>query len=171
MPTEESGTASHGGRPHARGEGSPAFLLAQVGAHAATKFAERLAPLGLTPAHAGSLRLIARSEGASQQALGTQLGVVPSRLVAIVDELEKKGLVERRDHPRDRRSYALYLTETGRQTMQAIGKVAREHQEELCAALNDGERAQLASLLQRIAAQQGLRSGVHPGFSRLKPQS
>jgi hypothetical protein len=47
----------------------------------------------------------------------------------------------------------------------------REHQDSLCAALNDQERAQLAPLLRRIAEDQGLRPGVHPGFSRARPSS
>ena len=75
---------------------SPAFLLAQIGAHAAAKFAERLGPLGLTPAHVGSLRVIAASAGSSQQEIAEQLGMFPSRLVALVDELQDRCLVERR---------------------------------------------------------------------------
>jgi DNA-binding MarR family transcriptional regulator len=148
---------------------SPAFLIAQVGAYAAAKFAERMEAVGLTPAHAGILRLLQGSEGMSQQALGSELRVLPSRLVVLIDELEERGLVERRDHPTDRRSYALYLTDKGRETLKTIGRLAREHQEHLCAALNEKEREQLASLLRRIAEEQGLRPGVHPGFSRLRP--
>jgi DNA-binding MarR family transcriptional regulator len=155
--------------PPGRGLFSPAFLIAQVGAHAAAKFAERLEAIGVTPAHAGILRLLQGSEGLSQQALGTELRVLPSRLVVLIDELEERGLVERRDHPTDRRSYALHLTDKGLETLKTIGRVAREHQENLCAALNEKEREQLASLLRRIADDQGLRPGVHPGFSRLRP--
>ena len=65
-----------------------AFLLSQVGAHAAARFAERLGPMDLTPAHAGILRAIERADGLSQQALGERLGVFPSRLVGMLDELE-----------------------------------------------------------------------------------
>jgi len=152
-----------------RGASSPAFLLAQVGAHAAAKFAERLKGIGLVPAHAGILRVIDASEGLSQQALGAGLNVLPSRLVVLIDDLEHRGLVERRDHPGDRRSHALFLTTKGRDALKAIGRAAREHQAALCAALTDDERTQLAQLLRRIADQQGLRPGVHPGFSRLRP--
>ena len=106
----------------------------------------------------------------SQQALGTELRVLPSRLVALIDELEHHGWIERRDHQSDRRSYALYLTDAGRDLLKAVGQVVREHQMALCAALTDTERATLASLLHRIAEEQGLAPGVHPGFSRLKPQ-
>jgi DNA-binding MarR family transcriptional regulator len=84
-----------------------------------------------------------------------------------LDELEGRGLVERRDSPADRRSYALYLTAEGREALDQIGRVSREHQESLCAALDDAERAQLADFLKRIAAEQGLTPGVHPGYRRL----
>jgi DNA-binding MarR family transcriptional regulator len=160
-------------RAASRAATSPAFLLAQVGGHAAAKFAERLSVLGLTPPHAGILGTIDQSEGLSQQALCERLRVMPSRLVTLVDELEQRELVERRDKPDDRRTYALHLTENGRNVLKAIGRVAREHQEALCAALTGEEREQLGRLLRRIADQQGLTPGVHPGFSRLgrKPNS
>ena len=162
-----AGQDGPGGR---RGAGSPAFLLAQVGAHAAARFAERLGPLGLTPAHVGSLRIIAASEGASQQEVATRLGMFPSRLVALVDELQDRGLVKRVENARDRRIYSLVLTTEGRELLERIGRVAREHQESLLTSLTTDERDQLASLLRRIADQQGLQPGVHPGFARLRPQ-
>jgi DNA-binding MarR family transcriptional regulator len=73
-------------------------------------------------------------------------------------------MVERRDQPDDRRSYALHLTQQGQQALAAIGTIARQHQEALCAALSGPEREALASLLLRIAEEQGLRRGVHPGY-------
>ncbi len=145
---------------------SVAFLLSQVGAHASARFAERLEPLGLKPPHSGILFVIEQADGLSQQALGEKLGVFPSRLVAILDELEERGLVERRDNPADRRSYALYLTRSGRDALEQIRGVGRAHQDALCTALDEAEQAQLAGLLSRIAAEQGLTPGVHPGLRR-----
>src|SRR4249919_2525285 len=95
------------------GPGQVAFLLAQLGGLAAMRFAERLAPLGLIPAQAGLLRAVAAEPGRSQQALSAQLGLLPSRLVALVDELERDGLIERRRNPDDRRHHALHLTIAG----------------------------------------------------------
>jgi DNA-binding MarR family transcriptional regulator len=146
---------------------SLAFLLSQVGAHAAARFAERLEPLGLKAAHAGILRCIKQADGLSQQALGERLGMFPSRLVAVLDELEGLGLVERRDSPTDRRSYALYLTDAGREALERIGRIGQEHQDALCAALDESERAQLAGFLTRIVAEQGLTPGIHPGYRKL----
>jgi hypothetical protein len=55
-----------------------AFLLAQLGAHATTLFAERIAPLDLTPPQAGFLRLVAAEPGSSQQAIASRLGMTAS---------------------------------------------------------------------------------------------
>jgi DNA-binding MarR family transcriptional regulator len=144
-----------------------AFLLSQVGAHSSGRFAERLEPVGLKPAYAGILRVINQADGLSQQALGETLGMFPSRLVALIDELEERGLVERRSRPADRRSYALYLTKRGGEVLRLIEQIGLEHQEALCASLNESERVTLTKLLGRIAAEQGLTPGVHPGYRKL----
>jgi DNA-binding MarR family transcriptional regulator len=149
--------------------GEPAFLLAQLGAHGASQFAERLRVLGLAPADAGILRLLRVSSGLSQQELAGKLSIHPSRLVAILDNLEKRSLLERRPNPEDRRLYSLHLTKEGEEVLVRIGKVAREHQDALLATLSDEERAALGSLLLRIADQQGLTRGVHPGYRLAGP--
>jgi DNA-binding MarR family transcriptional regulator len=149
-----------------RGSSAPAFLLAQLGAHAASRFAETLGPIGLSPAHAGILRILDAAPAITQQALAGALGSPPSRLVALVDELEAKGLVERQANETDRRRYALHLTAKGKAALQTIGHLVREHQNALLAALSQDERQQLTALLMRIADQQGLRKGVHPGYSQ-----
>jgi DNA-binding MarR family transcriptional regulator len=149
------------------GKGQSAFLLAQLGAHAASQFAERLRVLGLTPADAGILRLLRVAAGPSQQELAAKLQIHPSRLVAILDNLEKQGAVERRPNPEDRRLYSLYLTKSGGEVLEKIGKVAREHQEAVLSALNVEEREELAGLLLKVADQQGLVRGVHPGYRRV----
>jgi DNA-binding MarR family transcriptional regulator len=144
-----------------------AFLLAQVGAQGARRFGERVAALGLTPADAGLLRKIAQDPGISQQALAEHLGVMPSRMVTLVDDLEGKGIVERRRSTEDRRNYELLLTDKGRQVLGEIGRIAMEHEESFCAALSKDERNQLIGLCQRIADDQGLTPGVHPGYRSL----
>jgi DNA-binding MarR family transcriptional regulator len=150
-------------RPGPRGA---AFLLAQVGAHAATRFAERISELGVIPADVGILRMIATQPGRSQQSLAAELRVVPSRVVALVDALERKGLVERRRNPLDRRNYALHLTVDGTDVMTEMRRIGSAHEDDICAALDDTQHAQLIGLLEAIAAQQGLTPRVHPGYGQ-----
>jgi DNA-binding MarR family transcriptional regulator len=118
----------------------------------------------LAPRDAGILRILNSTPAITQQRLAVTLGMVPSRLVVLVDEMEQRGLIERRENPDDRRRYALHITEKGRSTLETIGRIAREHSHALLAALSDDEQRQLAALLQRIADQQGLTRGVHPGY-------
>jgi DNA-binding MarR family transcriptional regulator len=144
-----------------------AFLLAQLGHHAAALFAEQMASLDLTPPHAGILRAIAAEPGRSQQALSAQLGLLPSRVVGYVDELEERGYVERRRNPDDRRLHALYLTASGRKLMTRIGELARQHDRRVTAGLDATERETLRGLLAAVAERQGLTPHVHPGYRTL----
>lgn len=144
-----------------------AFLLAQVGAHAAKQFAERLSAFKLAPPHAGILRRLSKAPGLSQRELATGLGMHASRLVAIVDEMESLGLVVREGNTDDRRTYSLQITPRGRERLTEVSTVSMQHNEAICASLSPGEREVLAGLLQRIADEQGLLRGVHPGFSSL----
>jgi DNA-binding MarR family transcriptional regulator len=143
-----------------------AFLLAQIGAFAATRFTERIKTLDLTPAHAGLLRLIAWRPGQSQQALAGALGTPPSRLVLIVDGLEERGLIERRRNPDDRRHHALYLTAAGTAFMGRLATVGSAHEDEICGGLDADERSLLHTLLERVATHHGMTRGVHPGYRR-----
>ena len=140
------------------------FLLVQLGTHRHRRVAERLAPLELQPRHFGMLSHLAVNEGQSQQALSSALGIHRSAVVALVDDLEHRGLAERRRDPGDRRAYTLYLTPAGRKLVAELQHVAEEDEAELLTGLNASERSQLISLLQRVAESQGLTAGVHPNL-------
>jgi len=144
-----------------------AFLVAQLGAYAAERFGERAAALDFTRPQAGLLRLISREPGLSQQAVARRLGTPPSRLVALVDGLEERGLIERRRNPGDRRNYALHPTPAGEQAMAALGRVSLEHEQAITAPLTQAERAHLSKLLGKLAAAHGLVPGIHPGYRNL----
>jgi DNA-binding MarR family transcriptional regulator len=144
-----------------------AFLVAQLGMHSATKFADRTREIGLAPPQVGILGVIARSPGQSQQAVATALGLLPSRLVGFVDTLEEQGLVERVRSRTDRRNYALELTDAGRRKLAEIGRVSRAHEQDIFGGLTDEQHAELIRMLQQVADEQGLAAGIHPGYRTL----
>jgi DNA-binding MarR family transcriptional regulator len=148
-----------------------AFLLVQVGLHAARQFAQELAPLGIEPRHVGMLTRLAANEGRAQQAIGELIGLNPTQMVFLVDELEGRGLVERRRNPADRRSYALYLTPAGRDMLATVRAVQAAHADRLAAALDAGERAELTTLLRRIADDQGISEQSLPGIPPRRAQA
>jgi DNA-binding MarR family transcriptional regulator len=142
-----------------------AFLLSQVGIHASKQFAERIAAVGLQPPLFRVLNLVDAAEGQSQQAIGQAVDVPASRMVALVDELEREGLVERRPHPSDRRIRALYLTDEGRDVLARGHKIAKQHEADLTRGMSAADRKLLTQLLQQLVAEQDLGDGVHPGLS------
>jgi DNA-binding MarR family transcriptional regulator len=142
-----------------------AFLLSQVGIHASRRFAERIAAVDLNPPLFRILNLIDAAEGQSQQAIGEGIQVPPSRMVALVDELEQRGLVERRPNPDDRRVRALYLTRKGRRSLVRGREIARAHEAELTEGMSGNDRDRLTKLLQKMVDQQAIGKGVHPGLS------
>jgi len=142
-----------------------AFLLSQVGIHASSRFAARLAEVDLQPALFRVLNLVDAAEGRSQQEIAKAVQAPPSRMVGFVDELEQRGLVERRADPEDRRVRALYLTPAGREALARAREVARQHEAELTEGLSGPERERLVALLRKVVDVQAIGKGVHPGFS------
>jgi len=144
------------------------FLLSQLGSHSAERFAERLRPLGIGPRHYGLLSHLAAADGQSQQQLADAMGIHRNQMVGLIDDLEGRGLVERRRYQSDRRAHAIHLTPAARDLLAKAQQAAGEHEAELLAALDEPERRQLIALLGRIAEHAGLPPGVHPGLRRTR---
>jgi DNA-binding MarR family transcriptional regulator len=138
--------------------------------YASRRFAQRLSTLDLQPPEFRVLNVVDAAEGLSQQAIAEAIQAPASRMVAIVDELERRGLVERRLHPTDRRIRALYLTGEGRQMLTRARKIAAEHEADLTRGMSEAESKRLIALLQRVVDEQQIGAGVHPGLSDQDPK-
>ena len=106
------------------------------------------------------MRHVAGSEGQTQQALGDALGIPKSRMVALVDDLEARGLVERRLRPDDRRARALHVTTEGARCLGEALEVAEAHEAYVRERLSPAEHHQLVQMLQRLTISEDLE--VHP---------
>jgi DNA-binding MarR family transcriptional regulator len=137
------------------------FTISSIGYAVSRLFRQTLAPLALEPREFALLRVVGAAEGMSQQAAGERLQIPPSRMVAFVDALEARMLLERRSNPHDRRTRTLYLTAEGRELLERAFVLAAELERQLCAQLSDAEREQLLDLLYRVGMQLGLAPGTH----------
>jgi len=142
---------------------SVGFLLSQLGHAVTRRFRSELEELSLEPRHFGLLRAIEAAKFLSQQALGEVLQIPASSVVALLDQLEGKGLVLRRLDPADRRVRLVELTEAGRAVLVRAIVVAISIETALCRGLEGDERESLIAHLQNVAANMGLTVGVHPG--------
>lgn len=137
------------------------FTISSTGYAVARRFRETLTPLTLEPREFALLRAVGAAEGQSQQAIGERLGIPASRMVAFVDALEARSLLERRQNPSDRRTHALFLTEDGRGLLERAFVLAVGLERHLCARLSAAEREQLLELLERVGLQLGVAPGEH----------
>jgi DNA-binding MarR family transcriptional regulator len=142
------------------------LLLSQLGTHAALAFGRKIGGFGISPPHLGMLRWIHANGGKNQRELASYLGVVPSRMVVLLDELETKGLVARARSLQDRRSQQLQLTRKGTQLLEKVERIATAHDADLGSSLTAPERETLIELCAKLAAHRGLTPDGHPGYGK-----
>jgi DNA-binding MarR family transcriptional regulator len=117
----------------------------------AAEFAGALEPLGIQPRDFGVLNLLDAHPGITQQELGAGALVDPSSMVALLDELEERGLAERRPHATDRRKRSIHLTPAGRRLLNRARGVAGQTVADLFAPLSAREVAELRRILRKVA--------------------
>jgi MarR family transcriptional regulator, lower aerobic nicotinate degradation pathway regulator len=128
----------------------PSRLLTQTAMHA-----DRLANQGLARAdarkwHYAVLASLQEFGPASQAALSRRTGIYRSDLVAVINELAARGLVDRAPDPADRRRNVITMTPQGRRHLRQLDKLVAAIQDELLAPLTPPERDQLVRLLTRL---------------------
>ena len=85
----------------------------------------RSASIGLTPALFALLNVLGAREGTIQQQLSSDMGIDPSAMVKLINELEDAGLAERRRRPGDRRAWEVSITPKGRRTLERARRSRR----------------------------------------------
>ena len=105
--------------------------------------------LGVSPGRFGLLALVEANPGVSQSRLAHAVGLDRSTMVAVLDQLEDRGLIERRAGP-DRRTNGLWLTREGKRLVAQLKRRITEHEARIAARLSARERAALLGLLRRL---------------------
>jgi DNA-binding MarR family transcriptional regulator len=111
-----------------------------------------LNPLGLRPTLLGALIIIDANPGSTQAEISTALGIRRPNYVALMDELESRGLAERFASVTDKRSNAVFLTTNGRKLLRKAMKVALAHENNLLAALDTSQKQTLMDLLRLVGS-------------------
>lgn len=115
-------------------------------------FRDQIGDNSLSTRTFSALCLVVNNPGITQSELARRLGIERSGLVAMVDELQRLGYVERKQVPTDRRVQALQPTRSGKQAAEiAFANVARG-EENVLSALTAEEQSQLRHLLEKIRA-------------------
>jgi DNA-binding MarR family transcriptional regulator len=111
--------------------------------------AEALESVGLTPPLFALLNVLGARRGAIQQEIGQLMGIDPSTMVSLIDQLESAGLAKRRTHPKDRRAREVSITPKGRRALERARGLAKRVEDDVLRGLSAAERGQLLTLLRR----------------------
>lgn len=133
-------------------EASTGYLLARVGSDSRRRWARTLAERDLTPHHYSALLALDQLGAMSQHQLSRMVGIDPRNAVAVIDQLEARGLLERNPDPTDRRRHAVTLAGAGQTLLSQLSQAAENAEEELLAPLTTKERRALHSLLTKLFA-------------------
>jgi len=113
-------------------------------------FAESVGEFDVTPGLFGVLVIIDANPGLKQSELARAAHLDRSTVVSIIDNLERRDLVERRPAQNDRRSNALFLTSAGKKLLKSLKQRVADHEERLVRHLSEDEQATLVTLLKKI---------------------
>ncbi|MFI7575316.1 MarR family winged helix-turn-helix transcriptional regulator [Micromonospora sp. NPDC049497] len=144
----------------ARWESLPSWLLAQTAHHAQRLVADGFSSVGARGYHYRLLATLKEFGPASQAALGRRSGIHLSDMVAAINELADRKLVERAPDPSDRRRNVISLTAAGGRHLRRLEKQLAECQDELLAPLSPEERQRLTELLARLLDHHNRRTGT-----------
>jgi len=129
------------------------FNLRMAQESAFQAFSRRSQEIGESPGRFATLTLIARNPGISQTELSHANGRDKSSLTPVVEDLVRRGLVERKRMRTDRRIYRLNLTGAGKKTLTQLTRCARRHERNLDAIIGERDRKRFVRILKKIAAE------------------
>ncbi|WP_371515552.1 MarR family winged helix-turn-helix transcriptional regulator [Kitasatospora sp. NBC_01300] len=143
------------------------YLLSRIGRTARGRLAEQLAERGLRLWDMAVLAALADFGPHAQRDLVQRLGIDPSDLAKVADQLAAAGYVERVRDPADRRRVSVSVTDAGRALLAELDARARAVQDEVLAPLDARERQLLHALLLRVhQGQQAQQAQQGPGERR-----
>ena len=129
---------------------STAFLLKKLGWSIKDASAAAFEEAGESPYHYSVLAVLEESPRETQATIADSLGYDRSWLVGLLDELEEKGLIERRRDPDDRRRHLVTLLPAGKQQLAELRTVSKRVEDEFLAPLDTEQRASLHALLLQL---------------------
>jgi DNA-binding MarR family transcriptional regulator len=100
--------------------------------------------------HYSVLAIIEANPGLAQAEVAEAVGIEPARLVRVLDELERRGWIQRMRSATDRRSHALYLTQDGEKAFAHIKNLTRQHETHVIERLGATKYESLMEMLKEI---------------------
>jgi len=132
------------------------FLLSKAYQRVWAIMREEIGTYDLTPPQFGLLAFLWQQDGLTQVELSEKGQIDRTTVGGVVDRLEKIGLVERRQHPQDRRAYKIHLTERGKELEGPLSECAAWTLAKFTKGLNEQEVSELRRMLNILREEGGV---------------
>jgi MarR family transcriptional regulator, lower aerobic nicotinate degradation pathway regulator len=143
---------------------STTFLLKRLGFAAKERGMEAYEAEDVHPYHFAILLALDEGGHETQGAIADALGYDRGQLVGLLDEIEERGLIERRRDPNDRRRHLVQMTADGKRKLRRLRTLARGLEDDFLEPLTEAERSELHALLFKLAEKH------EPGCAFAKPR-
>ena len=131
-------------------DGSFGFLVHDIARQMTSVMDKRLSKHGLTRSHWRAVLYIWRTPGISQTELSEILDVSRMGVTGLLDRMERKGLVLRKDDPNDRRMKRIYLTDSTQELIPMMTQLGGETMDDFLTGFSQKDRESLMNLLLRV---------------------
>ena len=138
---------------------SSGYLLARLGMRFKMQAVAAVEQAGYDAYHYSVLAMLDERDRETQVSIAAAIDLDPSRLVALLDGLQEKGLVARRRDPQDRRRYLVSITADGRREHRRLRRIIRKVEDEFLAPLDQDTRTIFHACLRQLAAHHDPRCG------------
>jgi len=129
---------------------TPGYLVRRLHQIVVSLCYEQWGDLAISPPQYAALMAVRAYPGIDQRGLSRAIAIDRSSIGAVGEQLERRGLIERRTGTRDKRNKALFLTEAGAALLRRAHPIAWDIQERLLQVLEKKERADFVRLLTKM---------------------
>lgn len=126
------------------------YNLRRAAARQRERFRNVFSPYDIRPVQLTALTVISKNDSLGQSALGKALDMKRANVVKLLDELQGRGLVERKPSTQDRRAYEIHLTPQGKKLTRELLAIHKKLEANLARSLGREELEQLVCLLRKF---------------------